>query len=166
MQYPLISIIVAIQAKDRGIGYQNELLYKISEDLKRFKQLTTGHAIIMGRNTFESIGKPLPNRTNIVITRNTTFMQDGVLIAHSLEEAIRKAKEVEKDEIFIIGGGQIYEEAILLADRLYITVLESDKPADTFFPSYEAMFTTTKEVGDYLIDPSTNVKYRHTILER
>ncbi len=132
----MISIIAAISAIDRGLGNNNQLLWKISQDLKRFKELTTGHPIIMGRKTFESIGRPLPSRTNIIITRDVTYQKDGCSIAHSLHQAIVKAKEVEDKELFIIGGGEIYNQALPLADKLYLTLIDEKKDADTFFPDY------------------------------
>nr|AIA19075.1 Dihydrofolate reductase [uncultured bacterium] len=133
---PKISMIAAIQKKDRGIGNDNKLLFAIKEDLQRFKALTTGHPIVMGRKTFESIGRPLPNRTNIVITRNTDFVAEGCVVVSSLDEAIGKAKEVEQIEIFIIGGGEIYKQALPFTDRLYITEVEGEEEATVFFPEY------------------------------
>lgn len=165
MKKPLISIIVAIQKTDRGIGYQNDLLFKISGDHKRFKALTTGHAIVMGRKTFESIGRALPNRTNIVITRNADWQHDGILATDSLEAALTEARKVEQEEIFIIGGSEIYIQALPFADRLYITVVEGDKPADTFFPEYETTFTK-KISSESCIDPATDLSYVNLILEK
>lgn len=131
----MISLIAAIQKKDRGIGLGNELLFRISDDLKRFKALTSGHPIIMGRKTFDSIGsKPLPNRTNIVVTRQA-LSQEGVVFVHSLEEALEKAKAVDEN-IFVIGGAEIYKQTLPFADRLELTIVDSDVPADTFFPEY------------------------------
>jgi dihydrofolate reductase len=165
MKQPIVSIIVAIQQKDRGIGRGNDLLFKISEDQKRFKLLTTGHVIIMGRKTFESIGRPLPNRTSIVITRNEEWRHEGVLAVQSLAEAVQKARELEQEEIFIIGGSEVYAQALPFADRLYLTVVEGNEEADTFFPPYE-MFTKEAERGEDLIDPMTGVTYHHSILEK
>lgn len=136
-----ISIIVAT-GKNREIGAENKLLWKIPEELKRFKEITTGHPIIMGRKTFESIGRILPNRTNIIVTRDTKYEIEGAVIAHSLEEAIEKAKEEGPDEMFIIGGGQIFEQALPLVDKLYVTLVEAEFPeADSFFPEYADKFT-------------------------
>lgn len=167
----IISVIAAI-GKNRELGKNNKLLWKIPGDLIRFKKITTGHTVIMGRKTFESIGKPLVNRTNIVITRDAyTFMKNhlvsnGVhesgsryrkshqssriqqnkgntqtIVVSSLHEAIELAKEYEKEEIFIIGGGQIYKQALPLTDRLYLTLVDKIYPdADTFFPKYTALF--------------------------
>lgn len=128
----MISIIVAIN-KNNGIGYKNELLYWLPNDLKRFKALTTGHTIIMGRKTFESLPKgALPNRRNIVLTRqNMKF--EGAESFSNLHEALENCRN--DDEVFIIGGASLYHEAISIADRLYITEIEdSEKEADAFFP--------------------------------
>lgn len=127
---PKISIVAAM-GKNRELGNGNKLLWPIPDDLKRFKALTTGHPVIMGRKTFESIGKPLPNRTNLVVSRSSL----------SLEEAVEKARAIESEEIFIIGGAQIYEQALPFIDRLYLTLIDAEQEADAFFPAYEDMFT-------------------------
>ena len=130
-----ICAIVAM-GDDFEIGFNGDLIWHIKEDLKRFKSMTMGHPIIMGRKTRESLPKALPGRTNIVITRNPNYTAPDSLIAHSLEEAIEIAKKAEgSDKIFIIGGGQIYEEAFPLLDSLEIThVYDSPYDVDTFFP--------------------------------
>src|SRR6185503_7742279 len=107
----MISAIAAI-GRNRELGKGNQLIWQIPDDLKRFKSLTTGHPIIMGRKTFDSIGRVLPNRTNIVITRDTHWNHEGVVVAHSVEDAIEKGKALDQSEIFIIGGAQIYEAAL------------------------------------------------------
>lgn len=135
----MISIVAAI-GRNREIGHGNELLWRIPDDLKRFKTLTSGHPVIMGRKTFESIGKPLPGRTNIVITRDSSWQAEGVKIAHSLEEAIGIASVIDP-EIFIMGGAQIYEAALPHTDKLYLTLIDDTKDGDTFFPPYEHLFT-------------------------
>ena len=153
MDKPRVSIIVAMDI-GRVIGKENKLLWYIPDDLKRFKTLTLGHPVIMGRKTFESIvaslGKPLPGRTNIVITRDDTYSQtvakqdldmSGVIIVHSLEEALEKAKEIDNQEIFIGGGAQIYEQALPHVDRLYLTLIDDEKEGDAYFPEYEKDFT-------------------------
>ncbi len=141
---PRVSCIAAI-GKNRVIGKGNTLLWHIPEDLKRFKMLTLGHPVIMGRKTFDSIvamlGKPLPGRTNIVVTRNNEWKFDGVEVAHSLEEALSKAKELNTQEVFVIGGAQIYEQALPFTDRLYLTLIDDTKDGDVFFPAYEQLFT-------------------------
>jgi dihydrofolate reductase len=135
----MISIVAAI-GRNREIGHGNELLWHIPDDLKRFKSLTSGHPVIMGRKTFESIGKPLPNRTNIVITRDKNWRHEGAKVAHSLEDAIATASLIDP-EIFIIGGAQIYEQALPHADRLYLTLIDDSKEGDAFLPPYEHLFT-------------------------
>lgn len=130
----MVSIIVAI-AQNGTIGDKNALLWHIKEDMRFFRTTTSGHAVVMGRKTFESLGsRPLPKRTNIVITR-AERMFDGALTAHSLEEAIRLAGDDE--EIFVIGGAQIYAEALGVADRMYITHVEHDYAGDTAFPAID-----------------------------
>lgn len=129
----MISIIVAI-AENGIIGDKNALLWNIKEDMRRFRTTTTGHPVIMGRKTFESIGRPLPKRTNVVITRgDNTF--EGCEVAHSLEEAV--AIFPKEEEIFIIGGAQIYAQALPIADRLYLTIVHRDYEGDTAFPKFD-----------------------------
>lgn len=122
--------IIAVIGKNRELGKDNHLLWHIPGDLPRFKKLTTGHPIIMGRKTYESIGKPLPGRTNIIISSMSEIS--------SLDKAIKKAKlSPGSEEIFIIGGGQVFARAIDIADRLYLTIVDATVPdADTFFPDY------------------------------
>jgi dihydrofolate reductase len=156
MHKPIVSIIVAMDEK-RGIGKNNALMWKIPGELARFKEITMGHPIIMGRKTFDSIGRVLPGRLNIVISRNLHVRiptPENLLNVQSLDMAIQRASEVDQEEIFIIGGGQIFEQALPLADRLYLTLVKGDFDADVFFPPYEKEFTKIieseeKEAGDY-----------------
>ncbi len=159
-----ISIICAMDEK-HGIGRDNKLLWHIPEDLKSFKELTSGHPIIMGRKTFESIGRVLPNRTNIIITRDQNYKVEGAVVVHSLEQGIEEAKKAPgAEEIFIIGGGQIFQQSLPLAQRLYLTIVarlpslggeatggqDGNFDADTFFPDY-SMFRkkTFEEKGEH-----------------
>ncbi len=129
----MISIIVAI-AENGVIGDKNALLWNIKEDMRRFRTTTTGHPVVMGRKTFESIGRPLPKRTNVVITRgDSTF--DGCEVAHSLEEAVTMFPKDE--EVFIIGGAQIYKQALPIADKLYLTIVHRNYEGDTSFPQID-----------------------------
>lgn len=157
-----ISMIAAIASGNRALGKNNELIYKISEDLQRFKKITSGHIVIMGRKTFESIGKALPNRINIVITHDPNFSTENIVVAHSLDEALRLAELKEEKEVFIIGGGIVYKEAIGKADKLYLTIVEGSPDADTFFPDYsefkKVVFEETHE--------SDGLKYKFLTLER
>ena len=129
----MISIIVAV-AQNGVIGCENRLIWHIREDLQRFKRLTTGHPVVMGRKTFESLGRPLPKRTNVVITRQKGYAPQGVEVVHSLEEAIDRFPVSE--EIFIIGGAQIYRQAMPRADRLYLTEVYHDYEGDVCFPAW------------------------------
>ncbi len=128
----MISIIAAI-GKNNELGKGNTLLWHMPADMKFFRETTKGHAVIMGRKTFESLKGPLPKRQNIIITRDTKYKKEGIEVAHSLAQALGKAKG--DDEVFIIGGAEIYNQAMDYADRLYIThIAATDKKADTFFP--------------------------------
>lgn len=131
---PEINIIAAV-SENRVIGKDGKLPWHISADMKRFRELTTGYPIIMGRKTFEGIGRALPDRPNIVITHDEQFEAPGCVICHSLEEAIRAAEE-SSDKVFIIGGEQIFEQALDVADRLYLTVVAGEFEGDAFFPDY------------------------------
>ena len=130
----MISIIVAVAANG-VIGDNNSLLWHISEDLRNFKRITSGHPVIMGRKTFESLGRPLPNRTNVVVSRTATAI-DGCRVAASLDEAI--AMFSADEEAFIIGGAQIYAQALDAADKIYITRVGRDYEGDTSFPEWDA----------------------------
>lgn len=129
-----ISIIVAIAA-NRAIGLNNKMPWHITEDLQRFKAITMGSPVVMGRKTFESLPGALPGRKNVVITRNEEYKAEGAVVVHSLEEAIEKCKGAE--EMFIMGGAQIYEQALPIADRLYLTRVLHDYEADTYFPDWD-----------------------------
>jgi len=161
-----ICAVVAI-GKNRELGNEGKLLWHIPEDLKRFKALTLGHPIIMGRKTFESIvaylGKPLPGRTNIVVTHDAGWSHEGAVVAHSLEEAIEKAKTLDNVEIHIGGGAQIYEQALPRIDKLHLTLVDSSADADSFFPPYEHLFT--KKVFEEKREWN-GLKYTWTDLER
>lgn len=138
-----ISLFAAHGKNTRVIGRGLHLVWRISDDLKRFKALTTGHPIIMGRKTYDSIGRALPNRTNIIITRNGNFRVEGCVIVGSLEEAIEVAKNSPgSEEIFVIGGGEIYTAALPIADKLYLTLVDSEDQGDIFFPEWKDEFGT------------------------
>ncbi len=141
----MTTIVVAMGEKNE-IGFENQLLWHLPKDLKHFKDLTSGHPIIMGRKTYESIGKPLPNRTNIVISRKTDWFEEGILIVGSIKEALKFAKKIDED-IFIIGGGTIYEQTIDLCDKLEVTLVKAELKADTFFPKIDVkIWRKTSEI--------------------
>lgn len=131
-------ILIAAKAKNNVIGKDNQLIWKLSADLKRFKNLTSGHFILMGRKTYESLGKPLPNRTHIIITRNPDFQTPvGHFAFRSVEDAFIFCNKAGIDELYIIGGGQIYTETVNLCDRLEITAVDAEPEGDTFFPEID-----------------------------
>lgn len=144
MQKPLVVAIAAI-GRNRELGKGTDLLWKIPDDLRRFKALTAAHPIILGRKTFESIlgylGKPLPNRQNIVVTSDSSWSHEGVIRVASVEEAIKKGKELDTEQVTIGGGGQIYKAALPYTDILKLTLIDDEKDADSFFPEYEREFT-------------------------
>ena len=163
MNYPKISLIAAIASGNRALGKDNKLIYKIPEDLERFKKLTTGHVIIMGRKTFESIGRALPNRMNIVVTSRPEELQGkGIFPVPNLREAFYLAEDKEKNEIFVIGGANIYEQTIGRANKLYLTVVEGNPDADAYFPDYSDFKNVVYE-SDVEFD---NLEYKFLDLER
>lgn len=127
--------LIAALARNRAIGRGNAMPWRLPEDLRRFKRLTLGHAVIMGRKTFESIGSPLPGRDNIVITRSHDWSPSGCAVVHSLDAALAAVES--RGEAFVIGGAQIYALAMPFAQRLYLTEIERDFDGDAFFPEYD-----------------------------
>ncbi len=167
------SKIVAIAAlgKDtRFICEDDRLLWRITEDLKRVKDITMGHPLIMGRKTFQSIGKPLPGRENIVLTKNTSYQAEGIKVAHSVDEALKIAKEGPGgDKIFIFGGAEIYNLFIDHTDTLLLTLVDSDKQGTAKFPPYKEKFHVVKqEKGGNYYDKDTQITspYEWLTLER
>ena len=141
--------LIAALAENSVVGINNKLPWHLPEDLKYFKRLTTGKAIIMGRKTYESIGRPLPNRTNIVVSRNPAFQAEGVRVVSELSQAIELANDINfingEDEVMVIGGAMIYQEALPLADRLYLTHVHAHVNGDAYFP--EVDFAEWQEQG-------------------
>jgi dihydrofolate reductase len=135
MALPARIFIVAALAHNRAIGRNNGMPWRLPEDLKRFKRLTLGHAVIMGRKTFESIGSPLPGRNNIVLTRSRDWAPSGCVVVHTLESAL--AAIGESQDAFVIGGAQVYALAMPLAQRLYMTEIARDFEGDAFFPEFD-----------------------------
>lgn len=129
-------IIIVARAKNGVIGVNNQLPWKLPEDLKHFKEITMGHPIIMGRNTWESLGRPLPGRRNLVVTRNPSYNPEGAEVFTSLDDAIDACSGCPK--VFIIGGAQIYEQAMLMADTLIVTEVDIEVDGDAFFPEIES----------------------------
>ncbi|OGE25782.1 hypothetical protein A3H85_01360 [Candidatus Daviesbacteria bacterium RIFCSPLOWO2_02_FULL_40_8] len=158
----MISIIVAA-SENMVIGKKGGLPWYIPEDLKRFKNITTGHPIIMGRKTHQSIGRPLPNRTNIIITRDATYKAEGCIVVNSVEQALQQAQgNPGAQEIFIIGGGEIYQQVMNKVERIYLTLIKGDLDGDVYFPDYSGFNKVIEEEnhqsGDY--------SYKYMTLER
>jgi dihydrofolate reductase len=166
---PQISLIAAIAKDTRIIGNEAKIPWHIPEDFKYFKETTMGHPMIMGRKTFETFPKLLPGRTHIVLTRNEDYeVPEGVIIANSIEKAIGEAKKVSSEnkgtrEIFIIGGGQVYELGMKYADKLYITIVDTEVEGNIFFPEYESVFTKTVSEKT---SSDKNFSYTFKILEK
>lgn len=162
MKKPIISLIAAI-AKDRGIGYKNKLLVHLPADLKHFKEVTSGHMVIMGQTTYQSMGKALPKRENIVLTKDQNFKVEDAKVMYSLEEALEYIKESSEEEVFFIGGASIYAQSIKFADKLYLTLIDQIYPADTFFPEYADDFSlvSESEEQDY-----NDLKFKYTEWKR
>ena len=159
-----LSIIVAV-SENFGIGKNNDLLWHIPDDLKRFKKLTTGHTIIMGKKTYESLPvKPLPNRVNIVITDVPGETFEGCEMAYSIEEAIAKCPE--DDECFVIGGGMIYKQFLDKVDKLYITFVHKNFAADTFFPEFDMKEWDLVDEENHQKDGNLGFSYTYTIYTR
>ncbi|HMG09003.1 MAG TPA: dihydrofolate reductase [Mucilaginibacter sp.] len=157
-----VSIIVAI-AKNNAIGKDNKLLWYLPNDLKHFKDVTTGHTVIMGRKTYDSVGKPLPKRRNIIITRQAISIE-GCEVVNSLEAALALCKN--EDEVFIVGGAEIYQQAIPLTDRIYLTVIDQEFDGDSFFPELDPAEWEEKEREDFEPDEKNKLRYSFITLER
>jgi dihydrofolate reductase len=154
----------------RGIGKNNQLPWSLSDDLKRFKALTMGHHIIMGRKTYESIARLLPGRTMVIVTRNPEYDVAGALVANSLPMALEIAEKSNESEVFIVGGAEIFAETLPLADRIYLTLVHSNVDADVFFPEFdhddwigkETSFVDANDKNEYPMSFIDLVKNRNT----
>ncbi len=161
----IISAIVAT-AKHLVIGKDNQIPWYLPADLSYFKKTTLAHHIIMGRNSFQSIGRPLPKRVNIVVTRDPFFMADGVLVAHSVEEALAMAFDGGEEEVFVIGGGEIYRETADLWDRIYLTEVDLEAEGDVFFPHTDPSDWDEIWREEHQPDEKNKWAYTYRILER
>jgi dihydrofolate reductase len=141
--------LIAAMARNRVIGRDNRLPWRLPPDLKRFKELTMGHTLLLGRKTFESIGRPLPGRTMLVVSRQTGYSPDGVQVAHSVEEALDRAREAGESELFVAGGAEIYRQTLPVADRLHLTRIEEDFSGDVCFPEYDESQWTLVDREDH-----------------
>ena len=161
----IISLIAAMNKK-RVIGKNGSLPWKLPEDLRRFKRLTLEHPIIMGRKTFEAIGRPLPGRTNIVLTRDMSYQSPGCTVVHYQDEALARAENTKSDEVFIIGGAEIYAQFLPRADKMYLTFVEHDGEGDARFPEFDADEWIETERIENKKDEAHAYDYAFVILER
>lgn len=159
------SIIVAMD-QNNGIGYQNRLPWRLPADMRIVKQTTMGHHLIMGRKTYESIGKPLPGRTSIVVTRNPSYQAEGCLITHSVSAALALAEAQGEDEAFIFGGSEIYREALQFTDRIYLTHIQAEFEVDTFFPDFDRSLWTETRSELHPADKENQYPFRFIIYDR
>ncbi|PKV76371.1 dihydrofolate reductase [Pontibacter ramchanderi] len=158
----MIAIVVAI-AENNVIGKDNQLIWHLPADLRHFKQKTMGHPMIMGRKTFESIGKPLPGRTTIIVTRQEDYKAEGCIVVNSVEEAIAKGKELDSEQVSIVGGAEIYKQALPMVDMLYLTEVHHAFNGDTFFP--ELKEEEWQELSAESHEPDEKNKYPYTFKE-
>ncbi|MGR8998048.1 MAG: dihydrofolate reductase [Gammaproteobacteria bacterium] len=158
-------ILIVAMASNRVIGNNNVMPWHLSADLKKFKQITMGSPILMGRKTFESIGRPLPGRTNIILSRNSEYRQDGCLVFNDIEKAIKKGCE-SSGEIFVIGGADLYEAMLPIADALYITIINREFQGDAFFPDIDMNEWSEVEREDIYDDPDAAFSYSFLKLEK
>lgn len=160
----MINIVVA-KASNNVIGAKNNLIWHLPNDLKHFKSLTSGHPIIMGRKTFESLGRPLPNRTNIVVTRDQDWNAEGIVKVNSLVKAIEEAQKIN-NEIDIIGGGNIYKQAMEFTDILYVTEVHHEFDGDTYFPEIDSYEWEEVEREDFKKDDKHAYAYSFVTYKR
>ncbi len=151
-------------ARNGVIGKNNTLPWRLPADLRYFRQLTTGHPIIMGRKNYEDIGKPLPGRTNIVVTRQGAYTAPGCIVVNSIEQALMAAAAA--DEVFVIGGADIYRQTLNAADRLYITEIDADIDGDTFFPEFDRSRWREVRRERHAADELNPYPYSFVLLER
>ena len=161
----ILSHIVAL-AEDNGIGKDNDLLWRLPKDLKLFKERTLNHHILMGRKNFDSIGRPLPKRTSLIVSRNPDYQVEGCHTFTSIQGAIDFAKESGEEELFIIGGGQIYTETLDIVDRLYISRVKTTQPADVFYPEINPENWKKVHSESYTKDEKNPFDFEFEILER
>jgi dihydrofolate reductase len=161
----IVSLIAAMD-RNRGIGKDNQLPWRLPADLKRFRELTTGHHLIVGRKTYESIGKPLPGREMIIISRDAAYKAEGCIVTTSLEKALEIARGRGEQEVFIGGGAEIYRQAIDDGDRIYLTLIDAEVNADVFFPAFDKSQWVEKESQDHLADEKNPFSFRFVVYMR
>lgn len=161
----IISAIVAV-ASNGLIGRDNNIPWYLPADLKHFKRTTLNHHVIMGRKTFESIGRPLPKRVNIILTRNPFYVASNCVVVHSLQEALEVAENNGESEVFIIGGSEIYQLSLPYLHRIYLTEVELEAPGDTYFPDLQETEWKVTSCEQHQADDKNQFNYRFKVLER
>ena len=167
MSPPRFSILVAM-AKNRVIGKNNALPWRLSPDLKRFKQLTMGHHIVMGRKTYESIGRLLPGRTSVIVTRQPDYQVPGAIVAGSIAEALKVCSEGKEmnQESFVIGGAEIYQQALGLCQRMYVTEIQQEFDGDVLFPEFDPQEWREISREKHRLDEDDGLEYHFVVLDR
>lgn len=160
-----ISQIVAI-SENRAIGKDNDLIWRLPADLKHFKEVTMGHCMLMGRKNFESIGRPLPGRTTIIVTRDTNYKMEGCHVVNSIESGIELAKSLNEQELMVIGGGEIYNQTLSITQKLYLTEVHEGFDADTFYPEIDDKDWKVVEEESFQKDEKNPFDYTFKTLER
>lgn len=162
----MIKSIMVARSDNYVIGKDNQLPWRMPADLRYFKQTTMGHYCIMGRKTFESVDNPLPGRTNVIITRQPEYRAEGCVVVHNLDEAFRQGEEQAQEEIFILGGAEIYKQALDVVDRIYLTEIKTIVDGDTFFPKID--YTQWKETKreEHSADEKNPYDYAFVMLEK
>lgn len=164
MNKPTLSIIAVISEKKRALGRENGLLWHVPGDLPRFKRITMGFPIIMGRKTFESIGRVLPGRTNIIVTRDIDYKVENAVVVNNIDTALIKAKFENDQEIFVIGGGEIFRHTLDMTDKLYLTLVKDEpEDADVFFPEYDN-FRRVEDESEWI--EGNGLRYKYITLTR
>ena len=162
----MIKSIMVARSNNRVIGRDNDLVWHMPADLKYFKETTTGHYVVMGRKTYESVNKPLPGRLNIIVTRQPDYYREGCLVVHDVEEAFQLGEKNGQEELFVLGGAQIYELTLPLVDRIYLTEIKAKFEGDTFFPAID--YAQWKEVKreEHSADEKNPHPFAFVVLER
>ncbi len=164
----MIRSFIVARANNGVIGKNNQLIWHMPHDLKFFKETTSGHYVVMGRKSYESMGKPLPNRLNVIITRNKDYAVEGALVVHSLEEALQLAGEQNQKEVFILGGGEIYRQALekKVVDRIYLTEIKESFEGDTYFPELDGKEWKETHREEYQADHKNPHDYAFVTLDK
>ena len=159
----IVSLIIAVD-ENRGIGKENRLPWHLGRDINRFRELTMGHYLLMGRKTWESIGRPLVGRTSIVVTNNRQFFREDCVVVHSLKEGMQYADACGETELFIVGGGEIFEQALPIADKVYLTQIHAIVQADVFFPEFDMRFWEDIDRVNYPSDANNQFPFTFVTL--